>query len=221
MESIALRQGDSVKVFCHNRQVEDVLKFRWFINDKEIFDENKDVLEITDFTRAYDKSVVKCVVTDQSGRDTVVRAVELLYNAEKERESRKIVTTRKFDDLGAKPKAKKIDVMLGDMTNADGMEEVEEDDAIMEKLESATDNKQKTTFICVVEDDSQTSGEPKYVWVDGKLTMNSKEDASADKKYKCKVIKNGYKKMNKMAKDLKNYSKSLRRMGKFLTDFSK
>lgn len=223
VESIALRQGDSVKVFCHNRQVEDVLKFRWFINDKEIFDENKDVLEITDFTRAYDKSVVKCVVADQSGKDTVVRAVELLYNAaEKERESRKIVTTRKFDDLGAKPKAKKIDVMLGDMTNADGMEEIEEDDAIMEKPESAaTDNKKKTTFICVVEDESQTSGEPKYVWVDGKLTMNSQEDASADKKYKCKVIKNGYKKMNKMAKDLKNYSKSLRRMNKFLTDFSK
>merc|ERR1712078_919284 len=111
--------------------------------------------------------------------------------------------------------------MLGDMTNADGMEEIEEDDAIMEKIESS-DNKKKTTFICVVEEDeSQTSGEPKYVWVDGKLTMNSQDDASADKKYKCKVIKNGYKKMNKMAKDLKNYSKSLRRMNKFLTDFSK
>merc|ERR1712179_294805 len=111
-----------------------------------------------------------------------------------------------------KPKSKKIDVMLGDMTNADGMEKEES---------TAVDNKQKTTFICVVEDDSQASGEPKYVWVDGKLTMNSKEDASADKQYKCKVIKNGYKKMNKMAKDLKNYSKSLRRMNKFLTDFSK
>ena len=81
------------------------------------------------------------------------------------------------------------------------VEEIEEDDAIMEKVESAaTDNKQKTTFICVVEDDSQTSGEPKYVWVDGKLTMNSQEDASADKNYKCKVIKNGYKKMNKIRK---------------------
>ena len=218
VESISLRPGDSVKVFCHNRLVEDVLKFRWFINDKEILDENKDVLEITDFTKAYDKSVVKCVVTDQSGRDNVVRAVELLYNAESERESRKIVS-RTFDDLGAKPKSKKIDVMLNDdVSQADGTEEIEEDGAIME---SAAGNKRKTTFICVVEDDSETSGEPKYVWVNGKLTMNSKDDASADRKYKCRVVKNGYKKINKMAKDLKSYSKSLRRMNKFLTDFSK
>jgi len=55
--------------------------------------------------------------------------------------------------------------------------------------------------------------------IDGKLTKTD-DDVSADKRYKCKVVKNGQKKINKMAKDLKTYSKSIKKMSKFLNDFS-
>jgi len=68
-ETISMREGDSVKVFCHNRVVKDVAMFKWFINNNQIFDENRDYLEITQFTKAYDKSIVKCVDTDQKGHD--------------------------------------------------------------------------------------------------------------------------------------------------------
>ena len=78
----------------------------------------------------------------------------------------------------------------------------------------------KTTFICVVEDDTEATGEPKYVWVNGKLTAKRNEDASADRKYKCKVIRNGYKRINKIARDLKSYSKSIKKMTKYLENIS-
>merc|ERR1711902_118011 len=57
-ETIDLREGDSVKIFCHNKVVNDVLRFKWFINDILIDGENRDVLEITDFNKDYDKSQV-------------------------------------------------------------------------------------------------------------------------------------------------------------------
>merc|ERR1712121_600576 len=92
----------------------------------------------------------------------------------------------------------------------------------IEELFDASDatKGKKTTFICVVQDDSDDSGEPKCVWIDGKLTKKADDDVSADKKYKCKVVKNGQKKINKMATDLKTYSKSIKKMSKFLNDFS-
>merc|ERR1711963_651260 len=185
-ESIFLREGDSVKIFCHNRMVNDVMRFKWFINDNQIKDENKDVLEITDFNKAFDGSVVKCVVTDMDRVDETVRLVELKHN---QRAAKKIIA-KSFDELTKKkPIVAKKDVMMNDEIVVDDIEALfDESDATKGK---------KTTFICVVEDDSNNSGEPKYVWIDGKL-----------------------KKINKMAKDLKTYSKSIKKMSKFLNDFS-
>lgn len=208
-ESIFLREGDSVKIFCHNRMVNDVMRFKWFINDNQIKDENKDVLEITDFNKAFDGSVVKCVVTDMDGVDETVRLVELKHN---QRAAKKIVA-KSFDELTKKKSiVAKKDVMMNDEIVVDDIE------ALLDESD-ATKGK-KTTFICVVEDDSNNSGEPKYVWIDGKLTKKTDDDVSADKRYKCKVVKNGQKKINKMAKDLKTYSKSIKKMSKFLNDFS-
>merc|ERR1712018_145940 len=188
--------------------VDDVMRFKWFINANQINDENKDVLEITDFNKAFDGSVVKCVVTDMDGVDETVRLVELKHN---QRAAKKIVA-KSFDELTKKkPIVAKKDVMLNDEIVVDDIEELfDESDATKGK---------KTTFICVVEDDSDISGEPKYVWIDGKLTKNINDDVSADKRYKCKVVKNGQKKINRMAKDLKTYSKSIKKMSKFLNDF--
>ena len=51
-------------------------------------------------------------------------------------------------------------------------------------------------------------------------TKKKDDDVSVDRRYKCKVVKNGQKKINKMAKDLKTYSKSIKKMSKFLNDFT-
>merc|ERR1719211_697349 len=79
----------------------------------------------------------------------------------------------------------------------------------------------KTTFVCVVEDIEDVSSEPKYVWVNGKLVTNSKATDKNNKSYKCKVVKNGSRKIEKMSKELKSVSKTLRKMSKTLNDFSK
>jgi hypothetical protein len=72
-------------------------------------------------------------------------------------------------------------------------------------------NKKKTIFMCIVEEEA--SAEPKYVWIDGKLrniTPGENADATNQKKkYKCKVITKGTKKMSRMSKDMKKISKKL------------
>ena len=210
LETIGLRQGDSVKVFCHNRLVEDVLKFRWLINGREIPGESRDVLEITDFTPAHDGSVVKCAVTDARGAEETVRAVQLSLSKEARRPR---VVPSTFSQLLDSKTQKKAEVMMND-------DIVIEEDSGQDDATSATNKKSKTTFICVVEEDTEATGEPKYVWVNGKLTAKRNEDASADRKYKCKVIRNGYKRINKIARDLKSYSKSIKKMTKYLENIS-
>lgn len=74
-----------------------------------------------------------------------------------------------------------------------------------------------------MEDDEEVSREPKYVWVNGKLVTNTNTKATDkdNKSYKCKVVKNGSKKFEKMSKDLKSISKTLRKISKNLNEFSK
>ena len=96
-----------------------------------------------------------------------------------------------------------------------GTEQSEDDDEI------GKSSKKKTTFVCVVEDDSDVSREPKYVWVNGKLVTNTKATDKDDKSYKCKLVKNGSRKIEKMSRDLKSVSKTLRKMSKALSEFSK
>merc|ERR1711963_1267451 len=209
-------EGDSVKIFCHNKVVNDVLRFKWFINDILIDGENRDVLEITDFNKDYDKSQVKCVVSDRSGKEETVRVVELIHNKEKDRSPR--VISRTFSNLDRnKPKH---DVMMNDEDDSS----FQEDDAIIKEFDETTKG-EKTTFICVVEDDDKSisSSEPKYVWVNGKLTLNRNDaiDEDTKKQYKCRVVRNGVKKIQKLSKDLKTYSKSFKKMSKYLNNFSK
>jgi len=200
LESVQLNNGESVKIFCHNNNRDTNLHFKWFINDKLIPDESRDVLEINQFSQSYDKSVVKCA----AGNDEIVRAVQLRFNPEEKADS-KIVS---FDEL-LKRKGRQNDIMLSD-------EQTEEDDDVR-KLSSG-----KTTFVCVVEDDEDVSSkEPKYVWVEGKLVSNTKATDKKNKSYKCKVVKNGSRKIEKMSKDLKSVSKTLRKMSKALNEFSK
>merc|ERR1711862_228464 len=98
------------------------------------------------------------------------------------------------------------------------------DDAIIKEFDETTKG-EKTTFICVVEDDDESvsSSEPKYVWVNGKLTLNRNDavDEDTKKQYKCKVVRNCVKKIQKLSKDLKTCSKSFKKMSKYSNNFSK
>jgi len=199
LEQVQLRTGESVKIFCHNNIRDSNVQFRWFINDKRIPDETSDVLQINEFSDAYDKSVVKCA----AGNDEIIRAVQLTLNQQQKPEST-IVT---FDQV---MKQSQNEVMLSDEESDDEAED-----------EVRKYSKSKTTFICVVEDTEDVSREPKYVWVNGKLVTNSKATDENNKSYKCKVVKNGSRKIEKMSKELKSVSKTLRKMSKTLNEFSK
>merc|ERR1719278_1511624 len=202
LESVQLRTGESVKIFCHNNIKDSNVQFRWFINEKPIPDETSDVLQINEFSASYDKSVVKCA----AGNDEIIRAVQLTLNNQQKPEST-IVT---FDEV---MKQTQNEVMLSDEESDDEEDEQEE--------EAKKYSKPKTTFVCVVEDTEDVSREPKYVWVNGKLVTNSKATDKNNKSYKCKVVKNGSRKIEKMSKELKSVSKTLRKMSKTLNEFSK
>jgi len=198
LESVELSSGENLKIFCHNNIRDPNVQFKWFINDKLIPDEITDVLEINQFSKSYDKSVVKCA----AGNDEIVRAVELKFNPDKKLKS-KIVT---LDELMSR-EGRQDEIMLND-------EQSDDDDKI------GKSSKTKTTFICIVEEDEDISKEPKYVWVNGKLVTNTKATDKNDKSYKCKVVKNGSRKIEKMSRDLKSVSKTLRKMSKALNEFS-
>merc|ERR1712079_874208 len=72
----------------------------------------------------------------------------------------------------------------------------------------------------VIEEDSGQDDATSATNKKSKLTAKRNEDASADRKYKCKVIRNGYKRINKIARDLKSYSKSIKKMTKYLENIS-
>ena len=199
LEEVQLSTGENLKIFCHNNIQDPNVQFKWFINDKLVPDENTDVLEINQFTESHDKSIVKCA----AGNDEIIRAVQLKFNPNKKVES-KIVT---LDELMNR-EGRQDDIMLND-------EQSEDDDEIGKY------SKKKTTFVCVVEDDSDLSREPKYVWVNGKLVTNTKATDKDDRSYKCKLVKNGSRRIEKMSRDLKSVSKTLRKMSKALSEFSK
>ena len=73
-------------------------------------------------------------------------------------------------------------------------------------------------FTCIVEESEEAK--PKYVWIDGKLRNiiadENSDTADQNKKYKCKVIPNGTKKMNRMSTDMKKISKTVRKFSKAL-----
>jgi len=198
-EVTELEDGDSVKIFCNNEKITRDRKFKWFINDVEIFDETKNVLEIQQFTKSYDKSVVKCSVTDEDNTDEVIRVVELVHK----QPDVSPVTQRNI---------------LQDITRS------KKSSARKKKTTKNVANKKKM-FTCIMEDDGDdTSSEPKYVWIDGRLkevNLNEAVDASnQDKRYKCKVIPKGMKKITKMSRDLKSLTKTLKKFSRTLTEIT-
>jgi len=187
-EEIELGEGDSVIVNCFDKGIKDDMIFKWFINDIEIPDESNNALEIEKFSKSYDKTRVKCSVKDSNGDDESVRIVKLVHKPNQKIEPRALHKT----DNGEQ-RSKTNNQIIGD-------------------------NKKKSLFTCIVEESEEAK--PKYVWIDGKLrnviTDENGDTADHNKKYKCKVIPQGNKKINRMSTDMKKISKTMRKFSKTL-----
>jgi len=81
-EDIQLEHGESIKIFCYNDYnniLGENVKFKWFINDNQIYEEESDILNVTKFSKAFDKTEVKCAIENSDGQEEVFRKVRLLY----------------------------------------------------------------------------------------------------------------------------------------------
>merc|ERR1712013_412754 len=74
-----LEDEASVKITCKDDNDNSVKKFKWSINDVELFDETENVLQIHQFSKSYDKSKVKCSVVYRDNSEKVSKIVELLH----------------------------------------------------------------------------------------------------------------------------------------------
>merc|ERR1711915_76819 len=92
---IRFSENESVNIECDD-ELEDhsMRKFKWFINDDEIFDEKSNVLEINQFSKAYENSVIKCFLANDLGHFHEVKSVKLLYR-KKERHPIRSAPNRK------------------------------------------------------------------------------------------------------------------------------
>jgi len=82
-EDIQLEHGESINILCYNAYNNipgENVKFKWFINDNQIYEEESDVLNVTKFSEAFDKTEVKCAIENSDGQEEVLRKVRLLYN---------------------------------------------------------------------------------------------------------------------------------------------
>jgi len=83
LETMELSQGESVKLLCQNAAVDRSLKLKWFMNENQISGEESDMLELTNFGKIYDKTVIKCARENVDGEDEILRIVRLIYNPQK------------------------------------------------------------------------------------------------------------------------------------------
>jgi desulfoferrodoxin (superoxide reductase-like protein) len=132
-----LDDGDSVKISCSKGQIKDSVRYKWFINDVELFDETENVLKIHQFSKSYYKSRIKCAMTDQKGQDEVIRVVELVHKLNNPTELKSLTN------------------------NLDGISNTEQRSEQNVKVNKKIVNIKKTMFTCIVEEN--TVLEPKYV----------------------------------------------------------
>eukprot|EP00092_Neocalanus_flemingeri_P006230 GFUD01006704.1.p1 GENE.GFUD01006704.1~~GFUD01006704.1.p1 ORF type:complete len:471 (+),score=143.04 GFUD01006704.1:104-1414(+) len=186
MVTKTLKEEESFEVKCEDNDSEK-LRYKWLINEKEILSESKNILKIEHFVKAHDKSIIKCFVEDDEGQRKVLKIVQL--------------------QLGY------LDDTKGQHALARSQEETKITESRKKKGTHTGINK-KTVFTCVAE--GETSVEPKYVWISGKLEKTVEALDDGDKKFKCKVVEGGYDKIKQMGNKMQGISKTLRKFRKQL-----
>ena len=67
-------EGESFELQCDEK---GDMKYKWFINNNLILDEKENTLKLIDFTKTYDKTILKCVAEDKSGKSKIAKLIKL------------------------------------------------------------------------------------------------------------------------------------------------
>lgn len=75
-EVIEASEGDTFEIICGDKVNEN---YQWYVNDNLIIDETKSILKLIDFTKAYDKSIIKCAEIDHDGAYHIKKIIRLKH----------------------------------------------------------------------------------------------------------------------------------------------
>ena len=181
-----LSEGESFLINCEEK--DSHTKYKWFINQKELISEKGRSLEIEHFVAAYHNSLVKCLGEDKMGKLEVLKMVKLLHDPNKN-------------------KNVQIKEALIPITNNNGNSNKE-----ATRKRSKISNSKKTIFTCVTEED--TSEQPKYVWMKGKLEGKVVAADAKNRKFNCEIVPSGYQKLNQMGRNMKSMSRTFKKFRK-------
>eukprot|EP00092_Neocalanus_flemingeri_P058883 GFUD01070276.1.p1 GENE.GFUD01070276.1~~GFUD01070276.1.p1 ORF type:complete len:246 (+),score=58.86 GFUD01070276.1:3-740(+) len=176
-------EGESLLIECNTDKHQDV-DYKWFINEKEIFNENSETLIIEHFVAAYDNSVIKCVGQDNQ----VLKSVKLHLDSSQNED----VTLKEPLALPSAAVKKKS----------------------AKERKSGSKNKKvkKTIFTCIAEEEATV--EPTYVWIKGKLGKAMVAEDENKRKFTCKVVPSGFNKLNQMANNMKDISRTFKKFNR-------
>jgi len=189
-EEVKVKIGANTELSCSHQGG----TFKWTLNSKEIEGETGNILSIEDFTADFDNSVVRCLQEKMNGETRLLRQFKLMQQEEEEKEEKE----------ERKP-VEQVSEMQFDQPA----------EVVSEKPTSAGN-----IFTCVSEgEESSSSGEFEYVWVNGRLEKRLKKGKKG-KGLKCKLVQGGMRKVKAMERKLKAISKDLKRFSRILGQFS-
>jgi len=191
-EEVKVKIGANTELSCSHQGG----TFKWTLNSKEIEGETGNILSIEDFTADFDNSVVRCLQEKMNGETRLLRQFKLMQQEEEEKEEKE----------ERKP-VEQVSEMQFDQPA----------EVVSEKPTSAGN-----IFTCVSEgEESSSSGEFEYVWVNGRLEKRLKKGkGKKGKGLKCKLVSGGMRKVKAMERKLKAISKDLKRFSRILGQFS-
>ena len=195
-EEVHLGLGEGVQLFCG----EAGGVYRWLLNDRTVEGETGEKLDIEEFSREYDNSVVKCVQQKVGGQTRLLKLVRL-----------------RFTEAGPRKPKELVEVQHEELVEVQHEENVQYDQPA--RPSSRAETKTKNVFTCVSE--SLGGGEPEYVWVEGRLekTVARAQDSHGGK-YRCRRVPRGFHKVKQMESRLKVMAKELRRFSKILSHYT-
>merc|ERR1712098_773850 len=188
-----IEEGDSVKIICQRRENARFNRFKWFINDVEIFDEDQNILELQKFAKTYDNSIVKCFTEDMIGELNLVKAVRLKHK--EKHATNTLLSNLVQNSIVQQSKSKGRKSMM----------------------------KKRRMLICEMGDESSEEPNQIYFDKSLNKVKSSDLIIGRNKKnkYKCKMIIQGTDIINKISQDLSSITKSLNQISITLDEFNR
>lgn len=184
-------ENEALELNCKDGKTSGDTKFKWIFNGNEIPGETENSLKIVQINDSYDNSKIKCTIKDQNGETEVQRIFQLVFTSSE------------------KHVIKQSSPFINTIHTAHKRKRNKKKSKIIQN-----DAKKKTVFTCVAEE--ETTAEPKYVWIKGKLEKTVAAEGEGDQKFKCNVIDGGYDKIKQMANNMKGISRKMKRFTKTL-----